>query len=110
MWVSIKKKKDFLQIRKKGKRVKDRFFFICFLENNLSYSRFAFVFPKWTGTAVERNRFKRWGRGFLTKQTELKGVDVILGFEKTKKAFYKQVNYEMFESIFEKLFRSLRNK
>ena len=108
MWVSIKKKKDFLKIRKQGQRVKDRFFFICFLKNNLSYSRFAFVFPKWTGKAVQRNRFKRWGRSFLKKQTELEGVDVILGFEKT--TLYKPVSYKMFESMFEKLFRRLKSK
>ena len=71
-------------------------------KNGFSYNRFAFFFPRWTGKAVQRNRFKRWARHFVRKRSWPVGLDILLGFEKTEKDFYNNVNYKQFYSGFEK--------
>ena len=100
---SINKKKDFILLMREGKRVREMGFFIVYRKNNLAYYRFALFFPKWTGNAVQRNRFKRWTRHFLREKKWTGGLDLLLGFEKREKDFYKMMNYKKICSGFEKL-------
>ncbi len=56
----VKKKKDFEYIFKKGDNFSNPFFILKKKENNLSFSRFAFIAPsKIFSTAVEKNKAKR---------------------------------------------------
>ena len=100
----MNKKKDFAVLKQKGTKIRGRGFFIVCRKNNLTYSRFGFFFPKWTGNAVQRNRFKRWGRRFLQWEKLPVGVDLLLGLEKREKDFYQRINFESFCLSFKKLF------
>ncbi|MDE0518028.1 MAG: ribonuclease P protein component [Bdellovibrionales bacterium] len=103
MWISLNKKKDFILLRKKGKYLKTPGFFIIYRKNGLSSSRIALFFPKWTGKAVQRNKFKRWARHFVAKQKWREELDILLGFEKREKSFYKNMKYHDFYTGFERV-------
>ncbi len=90
------KKPDFSQLKKNGRSQRQKGFFVVYRKNKLSYARFAFVFPRYSGNAVQRNRFKRWARMLLNQKQELSGLDLLLGFEKKEKARYKKLNYKEF--------------
>ena len=93
---TLNKKRDFEILKKKGRRLKKNFFFIIYRNNQLSYSRVAWVFPRWTGKAVLRNRFKRWGRDVLKKHQYFSGQDLLVGFEKRERSFYREMKYKVF--------------
>ncbi len=76
--------------------------------NQLAHSRFAFVFPRWTGKAVQRNRFKRWSRHFLRNKKSPFNMDLMMGFEKRDKHFYQRMSYEEFCAGFEKIYTCIR--
>lgn len=109
-WLSLSKKKDFLLLKKEGQKISRGGFFILCRKNKLSFCRFALFFPKWTGRAVYRNRFRRWTRHFLRKKSFPFPADLLLGFEKKEKSFYKTMSYERFCAGFEKIFQRVRAK
>ena len=95
-WLSITKKQDFFLLKKQGKKLSKAGFFLVYRENRLFYCRFALCFSKYTGSAVLRNRFKRWARSFLKKQKWEGKWDILLGFEKKEKDFYQGLKYTDF--------------
>ena len=106
--VFINRKKDFILLREKGKREVKQGFFIVYRVNGLSYNRFALCFPKWTGGAVQRNLFKRWSRHFIREKTWPVHLDLLLGFEKREKSFYKRMNCKGFFFGFEETCRRIK--
>ena len=105
--VSLKKRKEILFLKKKGSRLKKGFYFIMFCKNELDYCLFAWCFPRWTGSAVRRNLFKRWAREFFRRKQWAVGLDLLVGFEKTDKAFYETVTYEKFYAGFEEICQNI---
>ncbi len=61
----IKKRKEFLRVKKEGKRIETERFIISFLENNIGLRRFGVVVTKKVGKAHVRNRLKRLLREFF---------------------------------------------
>ena len=55
----IRKNERFQTIRRTGRSFADRHLVLCFLPNELGYSRFGFSVSARIGNAVERNRIKR---------------------------------------------------
>ena len=55
----IRENERFQQIRRTGQSVSERSLVLCFLPNDLAYSRFGFSISSRIGNAVERNRLKR---------------------------------------------------
>lgn len=106
--LSLSKKKDFLLLKKEGRKISKEGFFIIYRKNRQACCRFALFFPKWTGKAVQRNRFKRWARHFLREKQSLEAWDLMLGFEKQEKDFYKGMNYKCFCAGFEKVYREIK--
>ncbi len=67
----IKKKKDFLFLYQKGKRIKGKYFNLIYHENNLNYSRLGIVVNRKIGKAVVRNKIKRWVREIFRRHKNL---------------------------------------
>jgi ribonuclease P protein component len=62
----LKKKKDFEAVFKKGRGIREGFFYLKTLSNDMEFSRFGFVVSKKISTsAVVRNRIKRKIREFF---------------------------------------------
>jgi len=58
----IRKKKDFIDLYKRGLCARGRYFNLIALGNDLTYSRMAVVTSRKIGNAVERNRTRRRAR------------------------------------------------
>jgi len=67
----IRKKKDFFDLYRKGRRVRGKYFHLVFQPNKLEYSRMAVVVSKKIGKAAKRNRIKRWFRELFRRNKEL---------------------------------------
>lgn len=55
----VRQNERFQEIRRKGQSYSNELLVICFLANELSYSRFGFSVSNRIGGAVQRNRIKR---------------------------------------------------
>ncbi|NJM09630.1 MAG: ribonuclease P protein component [Bdellovibrionaceae bacterium] len=71
----------------------------------LSVLRCGWTIPKQIGTAVVRNRFRRWGREYLRKWSGMTkiGLDLNLVFKRKDKAFYKTLDHKDFDEALEKM-------
>jgi len=67
----IRKKKDFIELYKKGHRLKGNYFHVVFQPNQREYSRIAVVVSKKIGKAAVRNKIKRWFRELFRRNKDL---------------------------------------
>ena len=66
--------------------------------------------PGYVGTAVIRNRLKRWLREYLVAHpvsTNLIDVDVNIVFRRKTGEFYRELTHEEFDVVIENLFRKI---
>ena len=66
----VRENKRFQEIRHKGQSCSNRILVLCFLPNDLAYSRFGFSVSSRIGNAVTRNRIKRRLREALRLRIE----------------------------------------
>lgn len=101
----LKRKKDFESVFKKGKASKGNFLFARYLENDLGFSRFAFIVSsKVSKKAVVRNRIRRVLSDI--SRTRLKGfgpVDIILVADKKITEAPRDKIEQDLEAIFRKI-------
>ena len=106
--VVLKKTTDFQNIQKKGLRYKPVSWLIFnFIENDLSHFRCGWTVSRKVGSAVIRNKLKRWSRVCLRKAfklTELAEipVDLNLVFLQRDDGFYRNLKYREFEFVMHK--------
>ena len=67
----VKESKDFENIINKGKCIKNKYFVIHNLPNNLKYDRFGISVSKKLGNAVFRNKYKRKLRSIIDNYKKL---------------------------------------
>ncbi|MBX3020480.1 MAG: ribonuclease P protein component [Bdellovibrionales bacterium] len=108
---SLSRRADFLDLKATGQS----FHVNAWLLVNLKLTdrgeiRCGWTLPRQTGTAVVRNRLKRWGREFLRKwATKSKSsLDMNLIFKRRDKGFYASVSHEEFDEAMEKLVAKLK--
>ena len=67
--------------------------------------RCGWTIPKPIGSAVIRNRLRRWGREYLRKWTAdtTYSLDMNLIFKRKEPGFYKSVSHKDFDGAMEKL-------
>jgi len=74
----LKKKKDFENVFKNGKSIKQDSLYLKYKKNNLEQSRFGIVVGKnYSKKAVERNKIKRRLREII-KEQNVKGLDIVI--------------------------------
>jgi len=75
--------------------------------------RCGWTLPRYVGSAVVRNRLKRWSRVYFRTVLELKNtapVDVNLVFRKTQDDFYKKLDYEQFSRSLDRGWQQLKRR
>jgi ribonuclease P protein component len=55
----LRKRAEFLEVYRRGEKVRGRYFFLYFLRNNLPHSRLGITVTRKLGKTVIRNRIKR---------------------------------------------------
>lgn len=77
--LTLRKQKDFNRVYKKGKSKGSKYLVVLYKENNLGYTRTAFVSSKKVGNSVERNRSRRLMRESYYSVSKLikKGYDIV---------------------------------
>ena len=90
----VKTHREFNEIIKNGQILRNGFYNIYIMKNNLQISRFGIAVGKKLGNAVFRNKLKRRMRNILTNQKKefQKGFDyIIIMKDKTKSATYEEL-------------------
>ena len=106
--VSLKRKKDFLRLKKKGVFFFSHWIGASFLPSSEGGLRLALSFSrKSLPRAVDRNRLKRLAREHLRNET-LSG-DLRVYLKKKKKGFYSSLRRKEFENQFKKFIQKIKN-
>lgn len=110
----LKNRSDFLYILKNGHRARPcDWLTMNFIVNRDGVMRCGWTLPRQVGSAVVRNRLKRWSRVYfrnLLKESRTLPVDVNLVFRKTENDFYKKLDYEGFSKILDMGWRQVKRR
>lgn len=81
---------DYRKIYQKGKRITTEDLVICYLPNNMEYSRLGISISKSVGNAVERNKRKKWIREIFRTSAIMrkKGLDIVIILRNNGKELY----------------------
>ena len=97
---SLKKKSDFLEIKKSGKRIRlNNWLLLNYRKNESAKLRVGMTIPKKVGIAVVRNKLKRWCRECL-RHEKMPGVDINVVFLGSDKNFFKELEFRNFKEAF----------
>lgn len=102
----LSRSKDFETLRANGHSIHiTSWLLVNVQQTELSALRCGWTLPRQIGTAVTRNRFRRWGREFLRKWSKLsnKSLDLNLVFKRKDKSFYKTLGHKEFDEALEKM-------
>ena len=106
--IVLKKTTDFQNIQKLGQRYKPVSWLIFnFIQNEKNCFRCGWTLSRKVGSAVIRNKLKRWTRvcfkkALVEKELNNLGIDLNLVFLQRDDGFYRNLKYRDFEFIFQK--------
>lgn len=104
---SLKRQSDFQQLKNDGQFVHiTHWLAVSFQNNNKPSLRWAWTTSKKIGSAVVRNRLKRWGREFVREFND-KQIDINFIFKIKNKDFYKGLSRSEFDQAFKKAFSKI---
>jgi ribonuclease P protein component len=110
----LKKRSDFLFILKNGQRVRPSDWILFnFVLSESGEMRCGWTLPRQVGSAVIRNKLKRWSRIYFRNvlaQGHGLPIDVNVVFRKAEPDFYKKLNYEQFSRILDKGWQQVRGR
>jgi len=110
--IRLKSSRDFEKIKAGRKSIQISSWLVCnFLFNNGKGFRVGWTVPGYVGTAVIRNRLKRWLRQYLVTHpvsTSLVDVDVNIVFRRKTREFYSELTHEEFDVVIENLFQKIQ--
>jgi len=108
----LKKNSDFLELRRKGQKVRpSEWLQIHFLTSKQETLQVGITASRKVGTAVIRNKLKRWSREFFRKK--VRAFPLLTGklnviFRAQAGEFYKELKHEELDAVLDKACRSLR--
>jgi ribonuclease P protein component len=109
---SLSRRADFLNLKATGRSFHVNAWLLVNLQaTERGEIRCGWTLPRQTGTAVVRNRLKRWGREYLRKwaRESKKSLDINLIFKRRDKGFYASVSHEEFDGAMDKLAAKLQH-
>ena len=97
----VKDKREFNNIIKNNKFIKNNFFILYMKENNLNYNRFGIAISKKLGKAVFRNKIKRRIRNLIKENILLfsKSYDYIIMIRRGKDNYNYQILKKELQSL-----------
>lgn len=98
----LRKRRGFLEVYEKGEKVRTKYFFLYFLETELSKSRLGITVSRKTGSTVTRNRIKRRLREIFRKNKRLLHPPcdlVVNAMRSTGKASYSALEGEFIRAV-----------
>lgn len=99
---------------KSGHRVRPSDWLLMnYAENTSGRMRCGWTLPRHVGSAVIRNRLKRWSRVYfraLQGSDQTLAIDLNLVFRKAENEFYRKLDYERFAQVVDKGWREIRRR
>lgn len=108
---NLKKNSDFLELRKKGFRLNpSEWLQIQFLKSKDGALFVGVTTGRKVGSAVTRNRLKRWSREYFRKAVQHHPVEGKLNvlFKPQASLFYKELKHDELDRLLEKAFNRIR--
>jgi ribonuclease P protein component len=107
---SLTKRADFENLRASGHSIHvNSWLLVNTQKTDSGEMRLGWTISRYTGSAVVRNRLRRWGREYLRKwrKGNRLGLDLNLIFKRKEKGFYKALSHEEFDGALDKLVSKL---
>jgi ribonuclease P protein component len=109
----LKSPKDFLRLKDVGVNIGvTKWLSLSFLPNANKSLRIGWTYPNYIGSAVLRNKLKRWSREFARKNL---GPDVAEGsfdvnifLRRRNEEFYKTMSHEVFDGTLQQAFEKFK--
>ena len=103
--VGLKRSSEFLRIKTKGrKKTLSHWLMMTYLRNELGHFRYGCTVSRHVGTAVVRNKLKRWTREYFRKAA-INGFnpeyDINLVFRPMPEGFYKKLLFREYCELVE---------
>ncbi len=102
----LSRRADFLKLKTEGQSFHvNNWLIVNIQKTDEKFVRCGWTISRQVGSAVVRNRLRRWGREYLRTWSldhEL-SFDMNLIFKRREKDFYKSVSHKEFDSVMEKL-------
>lgn len=112
--LSLKKKRDFESLRNEGDVIHvTHWLMVVYRPNGLETSRVGWTLPRFVGTAVVRNRLKRWGRERVKVwdfDQWSQSLDLNFVFKKKATGFYRELSREDFGAAFFRAYEKISKK
>jgi ribonuclease P protein component len=110
----LRTRADFVLLKEKGQKSSPRRW-VTFIshENSTGHLRVGFTLSRKVGSAVIRNRLRRWGREFFRqalKEGLQMGVDINVIFRPMEPGFYRKLEHEEYARAFAKGLRMVRDR
>jgi len=108
---TLRRSSDFLYIKENGKKIySGRWILLNYIENQQKSHRFGWTISSKVGSAVLRNKFKRWCREFLKKETLTtdKNYDVNIILRVSRNVDFKKLSFDEFQKALQAGFRQIR--
>lgn len=124
----LKQRSQFLALLKKGQKVRPSdWLLINFAPNDVGVLRCGWTLPRHVGSAVIRNRLKRWSRVYFRALIKASGdlpgdlspdefspdefsIDINLVFRKAENDFYRRLDYERFSEVLDRGWQQVRRR
>lgn len=110
----LTKRTEFLHVSKNGDRVySGDYLIVNFVSNGLGNMRCGWTIPKYVGSAVTRNKMRRWCREFFREKL-MSGwnpsLDLNIVMKRKEKNFFKGVDFNSFKGHLEKACRKIEKR